>query len=145
MVTHQKFLKWILLIIELKNKLFQVPKNDRQNAVIAAAKHSWKGYKQFAWGHDFLRPLNKTPKDVFGLGVTIVDGIDTLFVMELQEEYEEARLWIEESLNFQVDKDVNVFEVTIRVLGGLLSIYHLSDDKMFLEKAVISLKTILKA
>lgn len=30
---------------------------------------------------------------------------------------------------------MNLFEVTIRVMGGLLSAYHLSGDKMFVEKA----------
>ena len=39
-------------------------------------------------------------------------------------------------LSFEVSKDANLFEVTIRVLGGLLSSYHLSNDEMFLTKAV---------
>ena len=33
-------------------------------------------------------------------------------------------------------KDVNLFETTIRVLGGLLSTYHLSKEKIYLDKAV---------
>ena len=32
-------------------------------------------------------------------------------------------------------QDVNLFETTIRVLGGLLSAFHLSGDNIFLEKA----------
>lgn len=51
-------------------------------------------------------------------------------------EYEEARDWVDKHLNFDVNRDVNLFEVTIRVLGGLLSIYHLSGDNMYLNKAV---------
>lgn len=51
-------------------------------------------------------------------------------------EYSEARDWIEKHLHFNVNRDVNLFEVTIRVLGGLLSIFHLSGDQMYLEKAV---------
>lgn len=43
---------------------------------------------------------------------------------------------MDKHLHFDVNRDVNLFEVTIRVLGGLLSIYHLSDDRMYLEKAV---------
>lgn len=39
-------------------------------------------------------------------------------------------------LKFDKNVEVNLFEVTIRVLGGLLSTYHLSGDKMFLTKAV---------
>lgn len=40
------------------------------------------------------------------------------------------------SLSFDINKDANLFEVTIRVLGGLLSAFHLSGDQMFLTKAV---------
>lgn len=43
---------------------------------------------------------------------------------------------MEQHLNFDVNRDVNLFEVTIRVLGGLLSTYHLSADRLFLDKAV---------
>lgn len=42
---------------------------------------------------------------------------------------------MEKHLQFDVDREVNLFEVTIRVLGGLLSAYHLSKEKMFLKKA----------
>jgi len=51
-------------------------------------------------------------------------------------EFAEARDWVDTSLHFDVNRDVNLFEVTIRVLGSLLSSYHLSGDKMFLDKAV---------
>lgn len=51
-------------------------------------------------------------------------------------EYEEGRDWVDKHLHFDVNKDVNLFEVTIRVLGGLLSIYHLTEDDMYLRKAV---------
>lgn len=51
-------------------------------------------------------------------------------------EFKEARDWIETSFSLDNYKDVNLFEVTIRVLGGLLASYHLSGDVLFLEKAV---------
>lgn len=54
----------------------------------------------------------------------------------MQEEYDEAKRWIESSLKLDVNRDVNLFETTIRVLGGLLSIYHLSGEEIFLTKAV---------
>ena len=52
-------------------------------------------------------------------------------------EFHEAREWVENSLTYERG-DVNLFETTIRVLGGLLSAYHLSHDKLFLDKAVSS-------
>jgi mannosyl-oligosaccharide alpha-1,2-mannosidase len=54
-------------------------------------------------------------------------------------EFNEARSWVKDSLQFNGNRDINLFETTIRVLGGLLSTYHLSGDKMFLDKAVRSL------
>jgi len=53
-------------------------------------------------------------------------------------EFSRARKWVEENLVFTMNKDVNLFEVTIRVLGGLLAAYHLSGDILFLNKAVSS-------
>merc|ERR1719361_774385 len=55
--------------------------------------------------------------------------------MNLKEEFAEAKQWVEDELHFNINKDVNLFETTIRVLGGLLSTFHLSGDKIFLEKA----------
>jgi hypothetical protein len=59
-----------------------------------------------------------------------------LCVISCLLEFAEAREWVDNSLHFDVNRDVNLFEVTIRVLGSLLSSYHLSGDKMFLDKAV---------
>lgn len=50
-------------------------------------------------------------------------------------EFNEAREWVANELDFNKG-DVNLFETTIRVLGGLLSSYHLTKDDMFLQKAV---------
>ncbi|XP_030197647.1 endoplasmic reticulum mannosyl-oligosaccharide 1,2-alpha-mannosidase isoform X3 [Gadus morhua] len=51
-------------------------------------------------------------------------------------EFSEARGWVEKDLSFSRNVDVNLFESTIRVLGGLLSTYHLTSDQLFLEKAI---------
>lgn len=53
-------------------------------------------------------------------------------------EFAEAREWVSRELHFDKDVDVNLFESTIRILGGLLSAYHLSGDPLFLLKAVSS-------
>ncbi|KAB0795911.1 hypothetical protein PPYR_09972 [Photinus pyralis] len=110
--------------------------DDRQQAVVDAFKHAWKGYRQFAWGHDHLKPMSEGYHDWFGLGLTIVDSLDTLYIMGLKKEFLEAREWVEKFLHFDKNRDVNLFEVTIRVLGGLLSTFHLSGDKMFLNKSI---------
>lgn len=65
-----------------------------------------------------------TPK---GVGWIIVDALDTLMIMNLTSRLSHAREWIETSLDYEQDKDVNTFETTIRMLGGLLSAHYLSN------------------
>lgn len=66
-------------------KDFSGPSNDRQRAVVDAFRHSWRGYKEFAWGHDNLKPISMGSHDWFGLGLTIVDALDTMYIMDLQD------------------------------------------------------------
>ncbi|CAH2985583.1 unnamed protein product [Chilo suppressalis] len=114
---------------------FTGPGNARQYAVVQSFKHAWRGYKEHAWGHDNVKPVSGMAFDWFSLGLTIVDGLDTAYIMGLTEEFEEGRQWIKDNLVFTKNKDVNFFEVTIRVLGALLSNYHFTQDEMFLDKA----------
>uniref|UniRef100_A0A8C9JGT7 alpha-1,2-Mannosidase n=1 Tax=Panthera tigris altaica TaxID=74533 RepID=A0A8C9JGT7_PANTA len=108
----------------------------RQRAVIDAFRHAWTGYRKFAWGHDELKPVSRSFSEWFGLGLTLIDALDTMWILGLKKEFEEARKWVSKKLRFQKDVDVNLFESTIRILGGLLSAYHLSGDDLFLRKAV---------
>ncbi|CAG5867209.1 endoplasmic reticulum mannosyl-oligosaccharide 1,2-alpha-mannosidase isoform 1-T2 [Menidia menidia] len=108
---------------------------DRLEAVRDAFRHAWKGYKDYAWGHDELKPISKSFGEWFGLGLTLIDALDTMWILGLKEEFAEARDWVEKELSFNKNVDVNLFETTIRVLGGLLSTYHLTGDPIFLEKA----------
>jgi endoplasmic reticulum Man9GlcNAc2 1,2-alpha-mannosidase len=63
-----------------------------------------------------------------GMGWIIVDALDTLMLMNLTTELIHARDWISTSLSYDVDHDVNTFETTIRMLGGLLSAHYLSTE-----------------
>uniref|UniRef100_A0A672KPI3 alpha-1,2-Mannosidase n=1 Tax=Sinocyclocheilus grahami TaxID=75366 RepID=A0A672KPI3_SINGR len=108
---------------------------SRLEAVREAFRHAWKGYKNFAWGHDELKPISKSYGEWFGLGLTLIDALDTMWILGLKEEFAEARQWVAKELSFDKNVDVNLFESTIRILGGLLSTYHLTGDSLFLEKA----------
>ncbi|XP_028664662.2 mannosidase, alpha, class 1B, member 1b [Erpetoichthys calabaricus] len=108
---------------------------DRQRAVTEAFRHAWGGYKEFAWGHDELKPISKSYSEWFGLGLTLIDALDTMWILGLKEEFEDARQWVSTELSFAKNVDVNLFESTIRILGGLLSTFHLTGDGLFLEKA----------
>lgn len=68
----------------------------------------------------------------------------TSFTKILLTEFAEAREWVARELSFDKNVDVNLFESTIRILGGLLSTYHLTEDAMFLEKAVSKKDMLMK-
>src|SRR5215831_2143777 len=99
--------------------------------------HAWDGYKRYAWGHDDLRPLSKTPHDWYGqsLLMTPVDALDTMILMGFKDEADKTREYIVANLSFDKDIYVKNFEITIRLLGSLLSNYQLTGDKRLLALA----------
>ena len=98
---------------------------------------SWRAYKEYAWGHDELKPLSKGPRDWYGesLLITPVDALDTMLLMGLTEEAAEAKQLIFDKLSFDRDLSVKNFEITIRLLGGLLSSYQMTGDERLLRLA----------
>ena len=109
--------------------------------------HAWRGYERYAWGHDELRPLSKTHRDWYEqpLLMTPVDSLDTMILMGLDAEAERTKKLILERLSFDRDIFVQNFEITIRHLGGLISIYQLTGDKRFLSLAEDLGKRLLPA
>jgi mannosidase alpha-like ER degradation enhancer 2 len=99
--------------------------------------HAWNGYRRYAWGHDDLNPISKTPHDWYGtsLLMTPVDAFDTMVLMGLGKEAADAKRLILDRLSFDRDVSVQVFEVTIRLVGGLLSAYQMDGDPGFLRLA----------
>ncbi|CAK7350221.1 unnamed protein product [Dovyalis caffra] len=107
---------------------------DRQERVQKAFIHAWSGYKKYAMGYDELMPLTQQGVDgLGGLGATVVDALDTALIMGADEVISEAGSWIETHLSDRISRNgqVNLFETTIRVLGGLLSAYHLSGGEQW--------------
>jgi hypothetical protein len=99
--------------------------------------HAWHGYREYAWGHDALKPLSRRPRDWYGVSLlmTPVDALDTLILMGLTREAHDARELIATRLSFDQDIEVKHFEIVIRLLGGLLSSYELSGDPRLLQLA----------
>ncbi len=99
--------------------------------------HAWSGYRRYAWSHDDLNPISKTPHDWYGtsLLMTPVDAFDTMVLMGLAKEAADAKRLILDRLSFDRDVSVQVFEITIRLLGGLLSAYQMDGDPGFLRLA----------
>jgi mannosyl-oligosaccharide alpha-1,2-mannosidase len=118
-------------------------KTDRERrlaSVREAFQTTWSSYRQYAWMNDELSPVSGGSRNPFcGWAATLVDSLDTLWIMGLKEEFEIATNAVQ-SINFTVSlrKDIPLFETVIRYLGGLIAAYDLSDGqyKALLEKAV---------
>lgn len=113
-------------------------------------KHAWDNYRTYGWGHNELRPIARKghSTNIFGssqMGATIVDALDTLYIMGLHDEFMDGQRWIEENLDFSVNSEVSVFEVNIRFIGGLLAAYYLSGEEIFKTKAVQLAEKLLPA
>ena len=107
----------------------------KRRRVREAFAHAWRGYRTHAWGADELDPTTQVGHHSYGMGLTLVDSLDTMLLMNMDAEVEEAIDWIGSSLHFGDQEDINLFEVTIRVLGGLLSAYEATEHPTLLAKA----------
>ena len=114
-----------------------VDRNKLTNQVETEFLHAWTGYKKYCWGHDDLKPISKTCRDWYGTPVlmTAVDSLDSLYLLGFKKEADETREYIDKNLSFDRDISVQNFEITIRLLGGLLSSYQISGDKRLLALA----------
>ncbi len=112
---------------------------ERLAAVKASFEHSWQGYKSHAWMKDELSPLDGGSVQSFGgWAATLVDTLDTLWMMGMKEEFEGA-VNAAKDINFNStsEETLNVFETTIRYLGGFLGAYDLTNGTypVLLQKA----------
>ncbi|MFZ4619632.1 MAG: glycoside hydrolase family 47 protein [Bacteroidota bacterium] len=116
-------------------------KINKENIIAGEIKkeflHAWNSYRKYAWGYDGIQPLTKTPYNWHEstLLLTPVDAFSTLKIMGLDREASEAQTLILNKLSFDKDITVKNFEITIRVLGGLLSAYQTTGEKKFLKLA----------
>lgn len=132
---------------EDKSMKLEPEQQRRIHQIRNAFQFTWKNYKEFAWGADEIKPVNGEKDEPWGrIAMTMLDSVDTLWIMGLKAEYKEARDYIEKKVHFRHlgkdGKSISVFETIIRGVGGLLGAYAVTDDWMFAEKAA-SLMTVL--
>ncbi|PHQ52977.1 hypothetical protein BLA24_04915 [Streptomyces cinnamoneus] len=102
--------------------------------------HAWRGYKRFAWGHDEVEPVSGGYREFFAdgqpVGLSIVEALDTHCVMGLDDETDLCLRWIDDRLDFDIDAGFQVFEATIRLVGGLLAGYLATRRRSLLDLCV---------
>jgi Glycosyl hydrolase family 47 len=101
--------------------------------------HAYEGYVKYAFGADQVMPVSMAPNDFFvpgrSIGLSIIEALDTLYVMHLDEQLHDGVAWIHENLDFDIDGDFHVFEAIIRVVGGLEAGYLATGDPVLLAQA----------
>lgn len=113
---------------------------QKLDAIKKTFEHAWAGYKTQAMGRDELYPVKGGHRDPFnGWGATLVDSLDTLWIMDLKTEFAAAVDAVKKiDFTTSLRKDIPLFETVIRYLGGLLGAYDISGHRytVLLNKAV---------
>jgi ER degradation enhancer, mannosidase alpha-like 2 len=129
------------------------PSAEQERAALAARvrtefQHAWTSYTRLASGHDEVNPLTRTVHDWYPpavLYMTPIDALDTMQLMGLNDEAASVRALLLDKLTFDLDTRVQVFEVNIRILGGLLTAFQMSGEPKFLTLAEDLGKRLLPA
>ncbi|KAL7333465.1 hypothetical protein PS15p_202366 [Mucor circinelloides] len=139
---------------ELRQEMGGLPESwllspkEKQQYIKDAFVFSWEGYRNYSWGYDENRPISNSARNTRnGWGATIVDALDTLYIMGLHKDFKYAQDYVA-SINWDKiknDEPVQLFETVIRYVGGLLSAYDLSHEKVFIKKAVELVDKLLPA
>lgn len=130
----------------------KAPKEDWKALAADVRKEfqwAWQGYVAKAWGKDEINPVSGTSQSFFveghDLGLSLVEALDTLWIMGLDAEFQAGVDWVKSSLNFDVNGEAQVFETNIRLVGGLISAHLACGDPVLLAKAKDLADRLLKA
>ncbi|KAK6457677.1 alpha-mannosidase [Scheffersomyces xylosifermentans] len=115
-----------------------------QNETQALFVHAWSSYMEYGFPADEVRPITCEPygpdyedinntvrNDAMGnISSTVLDNLDTLVIMEQWDQLESMLSYLKNNQQdlFEQDTIVQVFELSIRSLGGLLSAHLLLTD-----------------
>ena len=129
------FLVLVELLLALTGRAIDLGQSQKHalEQTVTMLRHAWSAYEQHAFGHDEVGPVNCSESNPYGgIGMFLIDGLSALAIMNETESLQRAVHWLSEDREkslFDVDQRVNVFEVNIRVLGGLLSAHQLLISK----------------
>ena len=116
----------------------KVVRKERQKAIRDTFKKSWDTYKRYAWLSDEVTPVTGQAKNTYGgWAASLIDTLDTLLILDFKSEFKSAVDAIDRHVSFEYTEaeEINVFETTIRYLGGLISAFDMSGDRRLLRKA----------
>ncbi|ODM92560.1 Mannosyl-oligosaccharide alpha-1,2-mannosidase isoform A [Orchesella cincta] len=108
---------------------------QRRDFVKQMMKDAWEDYVRFAWGQNELKPISQTGQNggIFGnaeIAATAIDSLDTLYIMEMMDDYQRAKGLVTNITFTGIDAAVSIFETNIRIVGGFLTAYALTQDRV---------------
>lgn len=111
----------------------------RRDVIKNMTVEAWSAYKNYAWGSRALRPVSKEASNFLSFpssGQTIIAALSTLHIMRLEDQFKVGKEWVEKELNFsKIEHEVNVYDTITEYIGGLLSVFALTGDSIFRDKA----------
>jgi len=144
----------ILLVVILASPVLPMEEKERIDLRLEASDmfyHGYEAYMGLAWPADELMPLSckgrfrgKEPSrgdidDALGnFSLTLIDSLDMLAVLGDVKGFEDGVKKVIETVVFDTDVVVSVFETNIRVVGGLLSAHVLAEHIQTREPSVMS-------
>lgn len=127
----------------------------RAKAMRGALKDSFRAYAKYAGGFDNLAPVSGQGINWLHARATLVDALDSLYVVGLKEDYDRAvrdvlKPTLFDPLSIGAGappfwESVSVFEYHIRVVGGLLGAFEVSGDRRLLHAASYAADRVLSA
>lgn len=99
--------------------------------VVTMIRHGFESYIRHAFPSDEIRPIEGSGHDTLGsYALTLVDSLDLLALTGMHDEFRQHSRWVQDHVHFAIDKDVSVFETSIRILGGLLSAHFMYEEEV---------------
>jgi len=138
-----KFLLIFITFIISTNGMTLLKKRELKEKAKEMIYHAFNGYMKYAFPSDELHPLtcngkdrdinfeNSGVNDVLGnFSLTLIDSLDTLAIIGDKKAFQKAVDDVIKTVNFDMDHKVQLFEVNIRILGGLLSahLFAINDE-----------------
>lgn len=122
------FFLWISTLVSSIDCKRPLSKDDRislREATREMLNHAFNGYMEYAYPKDELMPMTCKGKNTWGnFRLTLIDSLDTLLLTGDLRGFRKVEE-IVKRMNFNIDKNVSVFETNIRIVGGLISAHLL--------------------
>jgi hypothetical protein len=145
MLNFNKIILILIYIFINVNGMSIKHKNELKEKTKEMIYHAFNGYMNYGFPSDELYPITCKGRDRdnennynFGVNdilgnftLTLIDSLDTLAIIGDKKLFQKAVQNVIDKVDFNKDNIVNLFEVNIRILGGLLSAHLFAINEQY--------------